>query len=121
MIVLGGVDLRVVRNSMQTGLTYQGEVVRCANGNLVSTESNPKRWAEFTIAFLDPAEETAVRAACPRGTAVGVDWPDGTTSLALIEFGDEAWVQSNIGTGLYVTASGVAMYKRVAVRVDESV
>jgi hypothetical protein len=121
MIVLGGVNIRTVVNSLTTGLIYQGETVRTAGGNLISTEDNPKRWAEATLVFLNPADEATVRAACPRGTAVGIEWPDGVSSTGFVEFGTEQWVQSNTGTGLYVTASGVSMYKRIPVRIDEAV
>jgi hypothetical protein len=121
MIVLGGVNIRTVVNSITTGLIYQGEKIRTAGGNIISTESDPKRWAEATLVFLSPADEATVRAACPRGTAAGIDWPDGTSSSGLVEFGTEQWVQSNTGTGLYVTASGVSMYKRIPVRIEEAV
>jgi hypothetical protein len=120
MIVLAGINLRVIRNSLRTGLFYQGESVRMAAGNVISTESDPKRWAEFTVVFTTPADEATVRAAHPRGTAANLDWPDGTTSLGIVEFGQEEWMQANTGDTGYVSGFGVSLYKRVGVRIEET-
>lgn len=112
-LTLGGVVCNVVVDSFaERASIYQGGRERMKAGNQVSTENTPMRVWDCEVDWNSPAEEAALRAACPRGVALNAIDPDGDTLLVMVDFGDTQWPQTFDG----VTET---FYKRVSVHIEE--
>lgn len=114
-LTIVSIDVRVVDDSAidRTPL-LQGGRQRMRANNLLSTEdpTTAKRVLDCAIDLYDATEETALRAACPRGEGVAVsgDFP-GTSLTMVVDIGDAALFQWEDG--------GTLIYKTVPLHMEE--
>jgi hypothetical protein len=72
-LTIAAIPVRVLAGTwVEKESIYQGARVRAKAGNLISTETTPKRVYECQVDFYEDAEEAALRAACPRGQGVAI-------------------------------------------------
>ncbi len=116
-LTLGGVSVRVIRNSwVEKPSVHQGGRQRMRDNTIRSTEdaTTRKRIADCHVDLPTFTDEATLRTACPKGVAVAVagDLPS-TGFNALVDIGDV--------TALYDLQGGVQVLLRAAtVHIEES-
>ena len=117
-LLIDEIPCRVLANSwVERPALYQGERMRMAAGNVISTEApaTRKRVAECTLHFLTGGEESALRAAVSVGIGVQIDGElPGVGFIGLVDIGPTTALRS-IGAG------GVQVLRRVApIHIEEA-
>lgn len=118
-LVLAGITVRVVQDSAtETEGIYQGTRLRAKAGNMISTETARMREMNCDIDLMDAAEESALRAACPRGVGVSIDgeWPvsGGGAFTGAVDIGNASpWMGA-------VNEEGEPIYKTVQLHIEQT-
>ncbi len=92
---------------------YQGERMRMAAGNIISTEASAtrKRVVDCTVHFFTLAEETALRAAATIGEGVQIDGElPGAGFIGIVDIGAVTYRRSIGAGGLQVLTRIAALH-----------
>jgi hypothetical protein len=116
-LTVAGIVLRVVEDTaVEHEGIFQGERVRGALGNLINMEapSTRMRVLDCQADLYAASEETDLRAACPRGTAVAIGgWWAGAGFQGVVDLTD---ITAEVGA----LAVGEDFFKVVAVHIEQA-